>query len=522
MSELSRLVGQSLMVQFRGPEVTDEVREAMGRIEPAGVVLFSSNITSREQVAILCRDLQREAKTLGLPPLVIAADQEGGTVSRLPADFVTVPSPMAQAATGDTKATERCAVISGRQLRAVGITMNFAPVLDINSQPQNPVIRTRSFGDDPKQVSVHGLAALKGYEKAGVIATAKHFPGHGDTSIDSHLGLPVVSYKRKHLERNELMPFSAAIRAGIPAIMTAHIIFSSIDEVPATLSRSVLRDLLRRELDFDGVIVTDAMDMGAIVDGYGRGPAAVRAKQAGADLLEMVAPFAFQFEVAEALLKAVKSEDLSRKVFERTAARVAALRHRYQIVHDVPEPTEPNPKHAIDALAIAQRSITVVREDVPLPLAPDVQLAVIDCQRRRSSIAEDPVNRAAVLKSAITAAFPKARHLIVSEEATARQLSSVRAAAAKADVVLFVTRDADLIDLHARLGQELAETKPLIHASVRAPYDTGFIPAAKTTLLTYGDPPVSLQALVDVLAGKAKAEGSAPVRLIEAVAVGVG
>src|SRR5829696_4819989 len=174
MSELSRLVGQSLLVQFQGPELTDEVRDALGRIEPAGAVLFSTNITGREQVAQLCRDLQAEAKSLGLPPLIIAIDQEGGTVSRLSSDFVTVPSPMAQAATGDTKATERCAVISGRQLRAVGISMNFAPVLDINVQPQNPVIRTRSFGDDPKLVSVHGLAALKGYEKANVIATAKH------------------------------------------------------------------------------------------------------------------------------------------------------------------------------------------------------------------------------------------------------------------------------------------------------------------------------------------------------------
>jgi beta-N-acetylhexosaminidase len=518
MSELSRLVGQSLMVQFQGPELTDELREALARIEPAGVVLFSSNIKSREQVAGLCRDLQAEAKKLGLPPLLIAVDQEGGTVSRLSAEFVTVPSPMAQAATGDTKATERCAVISGRQLRAVGITMNFAPALDINSQPRNPVIRTRSFGDDPKLVSVHGLAALKGYEKAGVIATAKHFPGHGDTSVDSHLGLPVVTHKRKHLERNELMPFSAAIRAGIAAIMTAHIIYSVIDDAPATLSRPMLRDLLRRELGFDGVIVTDAMDMGAIVDGYGRGPAAVRAKQAGADLLEMVAPLAFQFEVAEALFNAVKSDDLSRKLFERSAARVAALRHRYQIIYDVPTPPEPNPKHAIDALAIAQRSITVVREELPLPLAEDVKLVVIDCQRRRSSIAEDPVNRAAILKSAITSAFPKARHIAISEQATARQLSTARSAAEKAEVVLFVTRDAELVESHAQLGQELALTTPLIHASVRAPYDVAVLPA-KTTLLTYGDPPVSLQALVDVLAGKAKAGGILPVRLEEAVGV---
>jgi beta-N-acetylhexosaminidase len=323
------------------------------------------------------------------------------------------------------------------------------------------------------------------------------------------------------LERNELMPFSAVIRAGIPAIMTAHIVFSTIDDAPATLSRPVLNHLLRQDLDFEGVIVTDAMDMGAIVDSFGRGPAAVRAKQAGADLLEMVAPLEFQLEVADALRKAVKAGDLSRKTFERSANRVAALRKGYQIIHDVPPVPDPNPKHAIDALAIAQRSITMRRDEIGLPLDPDARLVVIDCQRRASSIAEDPVDRTAILKEALKSAFPKARHLAISEKPTDRECAVARSAAEKAEVVLFVTRDADLIHAHGSFGQELALTKPLIHASVRAPYDSAVIPSAKTSLLTYGDPPVSLQALVDVLAGRAKAEGTAPVKLEEPVEVAV-
>jgi beta-N-acetylhexosaminidase len=505
------------MVQFQGPELTDEVRMALARIEPAGVVLFSSNITSREQVAQLCRDLQAEAKSLGLPPLLIAIDQEGGTVSRFSPDFVTVPSPMAQAATGDTKATERCAVITGRQLRAVGISMNFAPVLDINTQPDNPVIRTRSFGDDPKLVSVHGLAALKGYEKANVIATAKHFPGHGDTSVDSHYGLPVVPHKRKHLERNELMPFSAVIRAGIPAIMTAHIVFSALDDRPATLSRPVLNHLLRRDLDFDGVIVTDAMDMGAIADSYGRGPAAVRAKNAGADLIEMVAPLEVQFEVVDALRKAVKADELSRKVLERSANRIADLRKRYQIIYDVPPAPDPNPKHAIDALAIAQRSITIRRDELGLPLESSARLALIDCQRGIASVAEDPVDRTAMLEIALKEAFPKARYVAIAEQPSDRECAAARDAAEMAEVILYITRDAGHVPAHAGFGQELAVGKPLIHASVRSPYDSAVIPAAKAVLLTYGDPPVSLQALVDVLSGRAKAEGTTPVKLDEPV-----
>ncbi len=331
------------MLQFEGPELTSEVRAALRRIRPCGVVLSSANIRSPEQVSALCRDLQAEARTLGLPPLLIAVDQEGGTVSRLPEPFVTVPSSMAQAATGDTEAAERCAIISGRQLRSVGIAMNFAPVLDVNNQPANPVIRTRSFGDDAASVTRFGLAAVRGYAAVDVIATVKHFPGHGDTDVDSHHGLPVVSHDVAHLQATELAPFVAAIAAGVPAVMTAHIVFPALDEQPATLSRRILTGLLREELGFDGLIVTDAMDMSAIVARYGSAAAAVAAKAAGADVLEMVDTLDTQIAAADALREAAAAGGVPRSCFEATARRLAALRTRYRIDHDVPPPSRPVP-----------------------------------------------------------------------------------------------------------------------------------------------------------------------------------
>ncbi len=514
--DLTHLIGQSLMLQFEGPELTSDVRAALARIRPGGVVLFSSNIQSPEQIVGLCRDLQAEARALGLPPLLIAADQEGGTVSRLPEPFVTVPSPMAQAASGDPRAAERCAFISGRQLRDVGITMNFAPVLDVNLQPANPVIRTRAFGDDADTVARFGLAALRGYEAAGVIATAKHFPGHGDTDVDSHHGLPVVAHDRARLRAIELAPFAGAIATGVPAIMTAHIIFPALDEHPATLSRRILTGLLREELGYDGLIVTDAMDMGAIVDRYGREQAAVRAKAAGADVLEMVDTLETQIAAADALRRAVASGELTESCFETTAHRLDTLRSRYRITHHLPASPDPNPDPGLraEALDIARQSITLLPGGQALPLGRDTRLAVIDCQRARSSIAEDPADRAAAFRETVALTFPDAVFATVGQEPDAVGLARAREIGAAAEMVLLVTRDVEQSPHQAQLGRDLAKgPAPLLHATVRAPYDAGLLPEAAATLLTYGDPPVSLQALVDVLAGRVPARGTPPVRL---------
>ena len=510
------LVGQSLMLQFDGPAITDEARAALRRIRPGGVVLFSGNIVSPGQLWALCRDLQAEARGLGLPPLLIAADQEGGTVSRLPEPFVTVPSPMAQAATGDPESARICADISGRQMRGCGVTMNFAPVLDVNVQPANPVIRTRAFGDDPDQVARFGVAAARGYEAARVIATAKHFPGHGDTDVDSHHGLPAVGHERARLDRVELAPFAAAIRAGVPAIMTAHIVFAALDDAPATLSRRILTDLLRGELGFDGPIVTDAMDMGALVDRFGRAEATVAAKAAGADLLEMVDSLATQIAAADALRAALADGTLPESCFAATARRLAAVRARFHLTHDLPPMPALGEDLADGARDVARQSITLLGDAAAVPIPAGARLAVVDCARRRSSIAEDPADRSVTLRDAVATVFPRAVFAPVGEDPDADDLARARAIAAAAEAVLFVTRDAERAPAHLALGRDLAAgAAPLLHASVRAPYDAGLIPGAAATLLTYGDPPVSLRALADVLAGTVPATGRMPVGVPE-------
>jgi beta-N-acetylhexosaminidase len=513
--DTARLVGQSLMLQFRGPTLTAEVQEAMRRILPAGVVLFSNNIEGYQQVYDLITALQQEAKSLDLPPLVIAIDQEGGTVSRLPLPFVTVPSPMAQAATGEPGAAEVSARISGEQMRNVGITMNFAPSLDVNNQPANPVIRTRAFSDNPGVVSRFGLAALRGYVATNVIATVKHFPGHGDTAVDSHHGLPVVSHQRAHLDAVELAPFVAAINAGVPAVMTAHIIFDAFDDKPATLSPAVLTGLLRRELAFKGLIVTDAMDMRAIVDRYGHTDAAIAAKAAGADVLEMVDTLDRQMTVAAGLRNAVDTGVLSADGFHATIDRLTALRTAYDIRHTLPPLRPLNPALHDEALSIARRSITIVRNAASIiPLSSATRLCVIDCQKQRSSLAEDPADRIAAVRDAAKRTFPNATYVAVDAEPPTETVAEAARLADSSDATLFLTRDAATHAPHAELGRRLSRLQPpLIHAAVRAPYDARLLPDAAAVLLTYGDPPVSLQALIDVVSGAAQGEGIAPVAL---------
>lgn len=508
------LVGQSLMLSFQGRHTTPELLAALDQTRAGGVILFAHNVGTPDELYALTSDLQAHAAQLGLPPLLIAVDQEGGTVTRLRAPLVTTISQMAQAATGDPQTAYQCARLTGQQLRSFGINLNFAPVLDVNCNPANPVIGTRSFGEDPALVGEFAMAALHGYRTTGVIATGKHFPGHGDTGIDSHLGLPTVHHERGRLAKIELAPFEATIRAGIPALMSAHIIFTALDLHPATLSPAILIQLLRRDLGFEGVIFTDALDMQAIAARYTPSEAALRSKAAGADLLLPLGSLESQIEVARALVAAVEQGELSHESFAATAQRLDDLREAYDITHELPPFAEPTPALYESALVLARRSLTVTQGAEILPLARNARLALIDCVLPRFSQVEEAFERAALLRSLVTQAFPHASSLAISPELSEEQQAEARALAESSEVIVLVTRNAALLPQQAEFARTLAALgRPLVLAAVRSPYDATLIPDAAAVLLTYGDPDVSLHALVDVLAGRAQAQGKLPVTL---------
>ncbi len=319
-------VGQLLMVGFPGTELSREILDWLQECRPGGVILFSRNLVDPEQVARLTNAIQEHAPN---PPLLIAIDQEGGGVSRLPQEFTTFPAASRVAACHPPDAAYEVAEVTARELRAVGINMNLAPVLDVNSNPANPIIGDRAYGTRPERVCTYGMAVIQGLVDNGIIPCGKHFPGHGDTMTDSHHVLPVVEAGRARLDAVELEPFRQAIHRGLPAIMTAHVRYPALDaEAPATLSQPILTGLLRNKLGFEGVTLTDDMEMRAILDHQSIGDASVRALQAGADMVVICHQQERQRQAVVAIERALERGELSRERLTASVARIRALKEK--------------------------------------------------------------------------------------------------------------------------------------------------------------------------------------------------
>jgi beta-N-acetylhexosaminidase len=351
-------------VGTRAPEwLIDAVRDGLG-----GVLLFAQNVVDDAQVAELCREL-RDARS----DIVIAIDVEGGDVTRL--DALTgsdTPSPAAFGFVDDARLTADAYADLGLRIRRLGIDLTLAPCADINSNPRNPIIGVRSFGTTAEVVSRHVVAAVEGFHRAGVATSAKHFPGHGDTSADTHLEPARLSGTAEELSQRELLPFAAGVDAGVDAILTAHVVADAFDSEPASLSAS-WNDHLRNAMGFDGVIITDALDMEAVADGRGIAgvaDAAVRALSSGADLLCLGSNFdgPMTTTVIDQIVDALDHDQLSLKSLERSRERIAGLRR----------PHTPPPTASTAARQVARRAIVI---DGAVPEGPFV---VLECRPRGS------------------------------------------------------------------------------------------------------------------------------------------
>lgn len=344
------------MVGFPGPEPSGDVA-GLVREGVAGVIYFRRNLTGGPSgVARLTADLQRIAREAGRPPILVAADQEGGLVARLRAPFTEYPGAEAISLVGDEGLAERYGRATAAELRAVGITLDFAPVLDVLTNAANPVMARRTFGRDPREVARLALAFARGLESGRVAACAKHFPGHGDTAEDSHQTLPVVARDRAHLEAVEIPPFAAAVSAGIPMVMTAHVVYPALDpRRPATLSPDIVGGILRRRLGFDGVVVSDDLEMAAIAARFGWEEAVVMAVEAGCDLLLVCHRADRQRRAIEAVRAAVASGRLSAGRVEASLVRLTRLAARYASPAD-PQVVAPDPARVAALVGCAEHA----------------------------------------------------------------------------------------------------------------------------------------------------------------------
>ncbi len=510
---LEQKIGQVMVIGFDGTTVSPELREMIEKYHVGGVILFARNVESPRQVASLTRSLQEIALASGHPGLFIAIDQEGGRVARLtePTGFTEFPGAMALGATGDPGLARQVAQAIAREMKAVGLNIDFAPDLDVNNNYKNPVIGIRSFSSNPAEVAKYGIQFIEGLQGEGVLAFGKHFPGHGDTGVDSHLALPVVPHDRARLDALEFVPFRAAIAAGVAGIMSAHVAFPAIEtlipDLPATLSPRVLTGLLREEMGFQGLIVTDSLEMGALAQsGFPVSRAAAMALQAGADLLLFNRDHSLHKQAVQLISEWIREGKIPQSRLDEAVLRVLRAKATYQLIRPtladmnaVSGSVGTGAAHSL-ALDAARRSVTLVQDKAGLvPLSKTAQLLVLETGGARG------------LGKALGATVVE-----VKDQPSSTDIDAwVRSAQGRTVVV--GTTDAISNQGQVNLVKALVKAGiPTIVVATRGPYDLLAFREAPTYLAIYGANPPALAAVADVLKGGFKPQGHLPVELPQA------
>ena len=514
---LEAKIAQLFMFGFSGTKVTPFIKEFILEHNLGGIIHFSRNIENPKQLAILNQELQNLAEQSPYgSDLLIAIDQEGGTVARLTDGVAVAPSAMALGAIQNGTNTETVCAISGYELAATGVNMNFAPVVDVNSNPLNPVIGVRSFGENAQNVAKLGAAAIRGYQKH-VAAVVKHFPGHGDTELDSHLALPVVQHGRERLAEVEFLPFKEAIAEGVMGIMTAHVAFPAIEPtigLPSTLSYQVLTKLLRKEMGFGGLVITDCMEMAAITETYGTAEAAVMAIEAGADLILVCHTEERQRQAFEAVVAAVKSGRLSEERIEQSLARL--LKAKEQLVaKEQPALNMVGSSNHLEVIRGAiRRSITVVRDQGNLTLT-NKRTLVIEPTETAANIAEDRLIDMGFLTTALEGhGLTNLENMVVGTDVSTDEHRAILTKAQGFEQVIVVTTDAHHHMGQANLVRNLMKSGvQVIVVGTRTPYELAVFPEVPTYLAAYGSRPMVWEEVAKILVGKNQAQGRLPVSI---------
>jgi beta-N-acetylhexosaminidase len=509
---LEQRVGQMFIVTVYGEQLNSIGRDLVTRWQPGGVVLFANNAGTPESITELTNAFQQTSLDAGGLPMLIAIDQEGGVVARLTEGFTTLPAPLLITATGDEAMYEAYGRLVAEELKAVGINMNLAPVADLETNLNNPVIRRRSFGSDPEVTGAAVAGVVRGMQANGVLATVKHFPGHGDTAEDSHVSLPIIDLPRERLETVEVVPFKMAVDAGVEAVLVAHIWYPAIEpeqERPASLSRNIITGLLREQLGYNGLVMTDAMDMNAIDYNYSSAQAAVEAVKAGVDIVTLGpgSGLGDQEAAIQGVIDAVRSGEIPEERINQSVTRILDAKARYGILDWQPL----DPAGASERVKLAEHEqiindlfdagVTVAydRND-HLPLQPERKIAIAFLGSR------------AQIKNECEVYNPDIRWLGISDAPSSTEIAWAVEAANWADTMVVFTQNAVEIPEQQALVNALPQEKT-VAVAIWSPYDWQTYPNVAAYVATYSPMRPAVPAACAVLFGAIPATGQLPIDL---------
>lgn len=515
---LEEKLGQTL-VAFVDIDSAELVRPVIESGQIGGVLIQWGNY-SMNQTEALIKKLQRWAKkSRHQIPLLIAIDYEGGTVhTPITLGFDYLPTNMMLSATQNEESAASIAYLAGLELRRVGIHINFSPVLDVNSNPKNPIIGVRSFGEDPTNVTKMGVALIKGFQAAGILSVVKHFPGHGDTTQDSHYQTPVVKASKEQLQQIHLAPFAAAIEHGVDGVMTGHVLYPALDRKNiATFSKPILHDLLRQEMGFNGLLVTDSLDMKSATSFCTIAGCAVRALDSGEDLI-LLGRYIKPTQVFNQIFQEIKEKNLQERV-EEASQKILEIKKSLGLLAHVPRVIHPDSQKAYQAqlAKISDQAVTLVRNRKNL--LPFIPAATPKRKPTVCAVFFAPSRFADQLVSFSKPFLAKGWNVRSYNAAlTPRQVDTQRAeACAKNADLLIVTslQWADKTNISQKNAiNQLLQTYPnTVFISTMSPYDIPSFSQAHTVLATYGLNKYVLQTAANIILGNTTAQGTLPVRL---------
>lgn len=528
---LADKIGQMMLVGFSGESLSEspELETLISVYHLGGIVLQERNAHDPQQLSQLLAEAQDLAAQTGSGiPLFVSINHEGGNVVHITEDVTHFPGNMALGATGRADYAYIAAAMAADELRAMGINMNLAPVLDVNEDPHNPIIGARSFGGSPDLVQSMGRETIRGLQQQGVIAVGKHFPGHGSVTIDSHIGLPTIDKEASDLKEVELPPFEMAVEVDVDAIMTAHIVVTAWEpepNLPATLSANIVTGILREHMGYDGIVMTDSLGMGAITARWTQAEAAVEAVKAGVDVVLSTGPMAAQEAIHEALMTAVRSGDIPLQRIDDSVLRILRVKHKYRLFEkqrhaDLSVVNSPEHQAMADEIGLA--AITVYKDDGALvPLPEHVRQLLVISPRGLPSATD---GEGTLLAEELRRHGYDVTELVFNVNQNASRdtvYTGALEAALEHDAVIFgewqlIRRYANRTDQwQERLISALQQTgTPVVMTSWYDPAAIIRVPEISTYVVTYASTEGQVQAFVKILVGQSSAQGTLPLTII--------